>query len=269
MLRALQRRRGLIATGVLGGGGLPAPSVFPNNIAGLTEWGKADDISTLYQDSGATTPVALDGDPVGYVGDKSGAGNHLKQTTTGNKASYKTNIQNGKAAILADGTDDFLISSVNLTSLMTVSAYTILFVAKPVILDTNLDPINTYNNDCFFSDSNSVFNIHARSTQNFYVSNYDGTYDIQGVALDGLNTFIGSAWHSGGNLYIARNDGTPVSVASGNSTNFATLFRMFSNFNGTVFINSYMMEYCVWNVAISDLDRANMLYYLNYEWKVY
>lgn len=53
-------------------------------------WFDISDLSTLYQDSSATTPVTTDGDPVGYVADKSGNGHHATQATSGNRPTYRT-----------------------------------------------------------------------------------------------------------------------------------------------------------------------------------
>lgn len=53
-------------------------------------WYDPSDISTLFQDSAGTTPVAADGDPVGKMLDKSGNGNHLVQAVTSAQPTYRT-----------------------------------------------------------------------------------------------------------------------------------------------------------------------------------
>lgn len=81
--------------------GTGSGSVFvPTDVTGLKEWGKAD--GTLYQDSGRTTPVTANNDPVGAADDASGNANHLLQATAGKRPLYKTNIQNGKPGLLFD-----------------------------------------------------------------------------------------------------------------------------------------------------------------------
>lgn len=51
----------------------------------------ASDISTLFTDTGGTTPVTMDGDLVAYMADKSGNGHHAVQATSGARPIYRTN----------------------------------------------------------------------------------------------------------------------------------------------------------------------------------
>jgi len=87
------------------GGGLfgtrVASASTPLDYFGSALWGwwDASDISTLFQDSAATTPVASDTDPVGYWGDKSGNARHGKQTTAGNRPTYAAAHLNGLGGI--------------------------------------------------------------------------------------------------------------------------------------------------------------------------
>lgn len=60
----------------------------------------------LYQDSAGTTPVTADGQPVGYMQDLSGNGNHATQSTAAAKPLYRTD---GTLHWLeGDGVDDYL-----------------------------------------------------------------------------------------------------------------------------------------------------------------
>lgn len=68
-------------------------------------WLDFSDISTLFQASDGTKPVAADGDPIGYAADKSGNGRHMTQATTVNKPTYKASVQNGLGVARTDGTD--------------------------------------------------------------------------------------------------------------------------------------------------------------------
>ena len=69
-------------------------------------WYDPSDLSTLFQLSNGTTAVTADGDPVGYMADKSGNGRHLIQATADSRPAYKTS--GGLHWLLCDGAADFL-----------------------------------------------------------------------------------------------------------------------------------------------------------------
>jgi hypothetical protein len=91
-----------------GGGGFDPATLSP------IAWYDPSDITTLYQDSGATTPVTADGDPFGYIGDKSGNGNHMVQATAGKRPVYKT----------TGGLKSLLYTSGNSSAITAASAFT-------------------------------------------------------------------------------------------------------------------------------------------------
>lgn len=78
----------------------------PTGIANCVAWFDASDSASLFQSSAGTTAVTADNDPVGYITNKAAA-NHATQSTAASRALYKTNITNGKSALLFDGSDDF------------------------------------------------------------------------------------------------------------------------------------------------------------------
>lgn len=82
-----------------------APVLIPLSIPGLSGWYDASAIASLYQDAAGTVPVSADGDPVGRASDLSGNGNHLTQSTTALKPTYKVGIENGLAVLRGDGGD--------------------------------------------------------------------------------------------------------------------------------------------------------------------
>jgi hypothetical protein len=70
-------------------------------------WYDYSDLSTMFTDDAATTPVTADGDPVAVILDKSGNDNHGRQTTAASRPLYKTD---GTLHWLQfDNTDDFLV----------------------------------------------------------------------------------------------------------------------------------------------------------------
>jgi hypothetical protein len=82
----------------------PKRDLFGGGQAG--GWWDPSDRSTLFQLSTGATPVTADGDPVGYMGDKSGNGRHLIQATATARPTYKTS--GGLSWLEFDGTTDWL-----------------------------------------------------------------------------------------------------------------------------------------------------------------
>ena len=76
------------ATVVFSGGSFDPTSLFAASQQGLLY--EASDLSTLFQDSGGTTPVTTAGQPVGLMLDKSGNGNHATQATAARRLTYQT-----------------------------------------------------------------------------------------------------------------------------------------------------------------------------------
>ena len=83
----------------------------PTAISGLVAWYDARTLSTLFQDSAGTTPVASNNDPVGKWSDKMGNGNHIIQATAGKRPLYKTSQFGSFPAVHGDGVNDVLTAA--------------------------------------------------------------------------------------------------------------------------------------------------------------
>lgn len=89
-----------------------------------TLWLDASDASTLFTDSGGTTPATSNGDNIGYFGDKSGGGVHFTQagaskptlSISGNVRSINftggQNLDSATATLITSGNRDFTIFAV-------------------------------------------------------------------------------------------------------------------------------------------------------------
>lgn len=75
-----------------------------------------DGQQVLYQDAAGTTPVTGDGQPVGYMADLSGNGNHATQATAASKPVYRTD--GTLHWIEGDGVDDSLVIAGSKTALL-------------------------------------------------------------------------------------------------------------------------------------------------------
>ncbi len=84
---------------------LTGASTFSPLALSPSAWYDPSDLATLFQNSNGTGAVTADGDPVGYMADKSGNGNHLvRRTDDANRPLYKTS--GGLHWLLFDGTND-------------------------------------------------------------------------------------------------------------------------------------------------------------------
>lgn len=72
-------------------------------------WYDPSDLSTMWTDTGRTTPVTTDGDLVACIDDKSGNGFHATQSNSSLRPAYKTS--GGLHWLAFDGTDDCLATS--------------------------------------------------------------------------------------------------------------------------------------------------------------
>ena len=86
---------------------LPPELLFAGGTEGA--WFDPSDLSTLFQDSGGTTPVTTSGQPVGKMLDKSGNGNHAVQATSAKRPTYTAG--GGLHWLAFDGTDDAMATA--------------------------------------------------------------------------------------------------------------------------------------------------------------
>jgi hypothetical protein len=81
------------------------PGFTPASISGLQWWLDASDAATLYDATSGGSLVAADGGVARWE-DKSGNARHLTQSTSGSRPTRKTAIQNSRAVLRFDGSND-------------------------------------------------------------------------------------------------------------------------------------------------------------------
>jgi len=154
------------------GGGFSPADLFTGGEEGA--YYEPDDLSTLFQNSNGTGAVTADGDPVAYLGDKSGNGYHATTTVTGERPLYKEDVS-GYSYLLFDGTDDLLeISSLDLDT----KTWDVLCAYKPSGNDFILANRAGDNNPWLGIGQNGNTNavVPNNVTQNYYyVDNVLGT----------------------------------------------------------------------------------------------
>jgi lysophospholipase L1-like esterase len=111
-IKALAVKSGM-ADSAVGSAAYTISSAFTPASLSPAMWFDASDLSTLWQDTGATSAVASDGQAVARIDDKSGNARHGTQATSGNRPLYKTD---GTLRWLSfDGDDEIPIASLYTT----------------------------------------------------------------------------------------------------------------------------------------------------------
>jgi len=178
-------------------------------------WLDPSDLTTLFQNSNGTGAVAADNDPVGYIGDKSGNGNHFIEATAAARPIYKTSA--GLSWLAFDGVDDS-IGGPLVNGFITEAVYDI-FCAGIVNTIATDDPSDqpTFN-DALFSDGGGLIGLHFRqSAPRMCAFNYDGSPDTANDDYTAGEAFVAHIRHSGGNLSLTQNARATVTVASGDT----------------------------------------------------
>jgi hypothetical protein len=240
----------LLTLGVLGGVSVPTTKTA-DQITGLTGWWDASDGATLFSDAG-TTPAAAN-EAVYRMTDKSGlSGNrYMEQSTAGNRAAYKLNIQNNKSALLFDADDAYL--SIAISNFMTAGTGYFFIVLKPV---------TTADTKYLFGDGTYTRLYQSATGASLLI--YSGAYkQTAEIATTTNEALLITAWHDGGYIYIQKNNGTVSDpVACGNPDDITGAFKLLSLNTG------YFFEMAVYNQTVTNADRAALNLGLCAKWGI-
>jgi len=248
-----------------------AAAFSPSDISGLVAWYDFSDISTLYQDSTKLTPVASDGDPIGGVDDKSGAGNGVGQTTTAKKPTYKTGIINSRSISRYDGGDALQSAAVDLTGTNGITIFAVFSAASggdDVIMEMS-DDINSYTDSFLFYRTSadklnagmlgdvgySVFTSTASiTTTPAYVS---AIYDKSLAAAEATN------WINGTKAGTQNNDDNNANAFGNRVWNVGARDNAAS-----LQLNGDIGELLVYDTALSGANRQSVESYLASRWAI-
>lgn len=176
-------------------------------------WFKSDGV--LWQDSGRTTPVTANNDPVGAWDDASGNGRHATQAST--RPTYKT-AQIGSAAAL-----DFVPGS---STFLTTAAFS---VSQPTTWFVVADDDNTGTEQFFDCVTNRNALFTSGGVWDFYAGNIvtgpaaDTSPHIFAVTFNGASSKLrvgGGAGTTGDAGALGVSGGVRIGVESGGGTNF-------------------------------------------------
>ena len=255
----------------------PNAFVDPTSITGLQLWLDASDASTLFSATTGGSLVAADG-AVARWEDKSGNGRHFTQSTAGSRPARKTNQQNGRDALLFDGSNDHLIGG-DYLDLNGTNQITIFLALKTLTSNaSNLEILNK--RDDTGTDSGWYVNLGATSKLSFALVN-NATYFVldsnsavsanNGAVLS-FKTIAGSPSSSQSQY---RNGSLVASTVSFNETSSAAniskaVYLGILDFAGTLYrpFAGNFCEVIIYNAALSDANRSVVESYLMSKWGI-
>lgn len=226
--------------------------------SGIQLWLDANDASSLFQDDAGTTAVSSDGDPVGYWGDKSGNGNHVTQSASGNKPAYRPSVSNfnGKSAV-DFGTDDVL-------EYVMGSSYQGPYT---VFIALQSDDGSPTTNDAFFATDDNA------STSSMQID-YDGGSNKFRTKFKNPTTAVGyfgtfasgdlklfSVWHDSTTAYT-YSDGVKTDSATTGEGTFFDRYRLGVNRAGSRYHDAHIAEVIVYQRALTACEIMEINFYL-------
>jgi hypothetical protein len=233
---------------------------LPSSIASLWGWYDASDLSTLFQNTGGSTPVSAADQAIGRIADKSGKGHHLTMGTAGATPTYKTGIQNSKPALLFDGGD-------RLDSAATLDSFpvTILGVAKRTsTIGATQGLVSLYHS----TNLGSRITLTSGNVLQALVAGEQVSTNASGT-IGADTSFLFGARLDNDSIDVIKNgtiSGTAHAAVA--VSNILSLGRTSVN-SGTNLLNGYLCEVLVFNAFLTNLQIADCTLYLNTKWAAY
>jgi hypothetical protein len=231
----------------------------PTQISGLQVWLDASDTTTLFQLSGGTTAVG-DDNPVGYWRDKSGNNRHFLNNagTTASRPTYVSSL----STLRFDGVNDYLSSSFSLT----YTAQTVFLVVSQRATGTNTR-IYTQVSSGGVDNSATGHYIPCLATGAATLASWNAGGGKSTVTTRGLSSFdIFTSWVSAtsGVNFINGSSGSYY----GATLNYAVALSRIGAAATTAasYFNGDISEVIVYNRALTNVERADVEYYLTRKW---
>lgn len=225
-----------------------AEGFLPTDIAGCKLWLDFSDADTLFTDAGSTK-VAIDGDLIYQVNDKSGNGNHMVQATSSQRFKYGINKRVGLSAGVSDSSGQGY--SVAIASQSRPRAA--FFVLQPTEAPTTFTDYRY----CYFGD-------HLTYGKPTYFKIYGGNW-IQSIDKP-LNTWCVVSAILNDDITYLRVNGSQVSGNTGSSYSETSDIKI-----GDPGANSMIGNYCECIFYGGDKlsDYTAIETYLNNKWNIY
>ena len=231
----------------------------PKTIPGLQLWLDGADLSTMRQNSNGTTAVALNSDPVGYWGDKSGNGRHATQGTLASRPYFLVNNKNELPSISCSPSQ-FLTQATGTVGINGSNGRTVFTVQK------DYNPSTTYPTIIYWGSA-SIGRYYAHAVTNGVIQ-----VDIYGSAAT-INIFTASysittsTLNSSNQSMIRRNKSNwSTNISSVNTTD--TAYVIGKSITNHYFTNP-ICEVLVYNRNLADYEIIEIENYLNQKWAIF
>ena len=238
-------------------------------------WLDANAPNILFQDSAMTIPATATNDPIGGWADRSGNGRHLTQATAGSRPVLTKEILAGKNGITFNGTSHVLKSGGTFGTDAGLSgnpSFTVFFVYKKT--DTTLGNVFGWGHQ---SDTPGVFGLYDIGGALYQGYQFAGTTEFN-TTIPAVNTwYLRTARKTPGaintTLTITRNGandatGTPSSSTPNISGGFPFSLGTWANSTSPFFQGS-VVEFLIFNTALTVAQSSDVSFYLNSKWSVY
>lgn len=228
-------------------GNLYTPGVVqPNTISGLALWLKADSITGKN-----------DGDKISTWPDSSTNATDAAQATSANQPKYKTNILNGKPAILFDGLQTFMAGTLTgVTNAVSVFAVVKLTDTQNAGIWDCSDNSSTNRSFLFFRQS-ALMKLRA-----------DGAGEAQVDYASFATAYVWSGTSNASTRSVWQNGGSVNTANSAQTVQTPIAYQVGSLFGPTLFTFGYIAEVLVYNVVLSTGDRQKVEAYLGSKYNI-
>ena len=239
----------------------------PTQFSGLQVWLDASDTTRLFQLSGGTTAVAANLDPVGYWGDKSGNNRHF--TNIGGSATTRPTWVSSLSTVRFDGTNDFL-SSIFSVNFANQSVFLVVSLRSYVNIGRLYGQVNAAGTQD--TGANNFVPLIQNGAAGALATNIDSAGTRSTVSTRSLNSYdVISHVRSGGTLqnFVDGSGASSYTSANTTYTSYASRLGMgfATTFGGTFNPSTVdISEVIVYNRALTNLERADVEYYLTRKW---
>lgn len=227
----------------------------PSTIAGLQLWFDSADISTLWKDTAATSPVTSDADVIARWNDKSGNGRYASQATAGNRPTYKSDFGDSMPSVWLLGSSNQYMSIQSFSVAVPYTIFLVIQTNSTLTGGADTYPLNTL--VCW--NRNTVGHLEILPGVTGY-THYSKT-SASAFFVEAIVVPSGNITMYENNVLKATGAATPTTAAT--STNML----LGSSAAGRT-LNGNIREILLYNSALSTADRQSVQTYLGNKWGI-